>query len=315
MLPTAPALVFTLLAALALAPQEGAIVGAGSKGESASAPKGGARQDGAAPAQRGGRGEAPKAGGESGRKDAEDEDLAQKYFEIADYDANDFITFAEAAPALGLDRTGFAAFDTDRDGRISPAEFRARYLAITSRGGAFTPPIGKNGSRAPREKNESDLAERFDKDGDAKLNATELRTLLQESKSRLDPDVALAKFDRDGSHKLEKAEIEALATFLDPARRAAPVQKARSLAELFGQALPREERRGATQLAPRIPGPTSIFRRLDFDDDGKIALQDLTQLQRPIQLPVRLAAVVATLDTDLDGTISPAELRAALGRE
>lgn len=306
MLPAAPVLVIALLAGLA--PQEGGIVGAGSKGER---PAGKAD----AGAQRGGRGEAPKPAGETGRKSSDDEDLAQKYFEIADYDASGFVTFSEAEPALGIDRAGFAAFDSDRDGRISPAEFRARYESITSRGGAFTPPIGKNGSRAPKQANESDLAERFDKDGDAKLNATELRTLLEESKSRLDPDVALAKFDRDGSHKLEKAEIEALATFLDPARRAAPVQKAKSLAELFGQALPREERRGATQLAPRIPGPTTIFRRLDLDDDGRIASADLTQLQRPIQLPVRLAAVIATLDTDLDGTISPAELRAALSHE
>lgn len=306
MLPTAPGLFLALFSALVLAPQDRGIVGGGAKGESAPAAKG---------AQRGGgRGEAQKPAGDKPKPD-DDEDLAQKYFEIADYNADGFLTIAEAEPALALDRAGFAAYDTDRDGRISPKEFRARYEAIVSRGGLFTPPIGKNGTRAAKEKGLDDLGERFDKDGDGKLNATELRALLEDAKSRLDPDVALVKFDRDGSHKLEKAEIAALATFLDPARRNAPIVKAKSIAELFGQALPREERRGATQLCPRIPGPVTIFRRLDLDDDGKIETEDLVLLQRPIQLPVRLAAVLATLDTDRDGAISPAELEVGLARE
>jgi Ca2+-binding EF-hand superfamily protein len=245
-------------------------------------------------------------------KPAEDVDVAKQYFETADYDANGWITISEARPALGLERRTFALFDEDGDGRISPEEFRNRYEQLTKNGGAFAAPIGKNGARSATSTGPTELALRFDKDGDAALDRSELRALLTELRSRLDTEVLLSKFDRDGSQRLEKGELTDLAAFLDPARRTRTGPRAASVEELFGKSLPREDRKGATMLAARVVGPVTVFRRLDLDGDGRITSTDLIGLQRPVQLPVRLAAVLATLDVNGDGAIDAAEFRASM---
>lgn len=244
---------------------------------------------------------------------AQDEDVAQKYFEIADYDANGFITISEAKASLALDRRSFALYDEDGDGRISPAEFRARYEKLVKNGGAFSAPVGKSGERARGPVSPSDLALRFDEDGDDALSRAELRSFLAELHSRLDPEVVLAKFDRDGSRRLEKSEIGDLTAFLDPARRSHPAPRVASIEELFGKRIPREEGKGTNMLAPRILGPAGAFERLDLDGDGRITQDDLATLQRPVQLPVRIAAVLATLDTNVDGAIDRAEFDAGMG--
>ncbi len=241
------------------------------------------------------------------------EDAAKSYFELADYNANGWISFSEAHASMGLDRRGFALYDEDRDGRITQAEFRKRYETIVRSGGAFDAPIGKSGLRTSGTAAPTDLAQQADKNGDTLLDRTELRSFLEELHSRLDPDVVLSKFDRDGSRKLEPSEILALAAFLDPARRSHPPPRAATLEELFGKSLPREALEGSTLLAPRIVGPVPVFRRLDLVPDGRITAEELLELQRPIQLPVRLAAVLATLDTNGDGAIDEAEFTACMG--
>lgn len=305
MLPVSPALGLLFCAALCVAPAP-QIVGGGRAGEKA--PQGAGR-GGETPG--GARGE--PAGGQRGG--GEDEDLGAQYFELADYDANGWISFREAEESMGIDRAGFGLYDADVDGRITAGEFAARYQNIVGRGGAFVPPLGKAIPKKPKPLNAGELSARFDTDRDAALNEVELRALLEDAGSKLDPTVVLVKFDRDGSHRLEKAELEPLVVFLDPARRTAAGPRAQTLDELFGTAIPREERPGATRLPAHLPGPVSVFRRLDLDGDGKIELDDLIELQRPIQLPVRLHAVLATLDLDGDGTISASELAASMGKK
>ena len=65
-------------------------------------------------------------------------------------------------------------------------------------------------------------------------------------------------------------------------------------------------------MPPQIDGPVGSFRRLDLDGDGMISLEDLRRLQSPLALPVRAAAVLAALDSDGDGELSPREFSAAL---
>ena len=65
-------------------------------------------------------------------------------------------------------------------------------------------------------------------------------------------------------------------------------------------------------LPPRIEGPVSAFTRLDLNEDGKITLEDLDGLARPIHLDVRFPAVIAILDTDNDGGVSPEEFYASM---
>lgn len=243
-----------------------------------------------------------------------EEDVAKQYFTTADYDANGWITISEAKASLALDRRTFALFDEDGDGRIGLAEFRARYEKIVQSGGAFAAPVPKSGARVPATKSPAELALRFDKDGDEALDRSELRAFLEELHSRLDADVILSNFDRDGSRRLSKGELADLGAFLDPNRRSHPQPRAASIEELFGKPIPREERKGAPLMAPWILGPVPVFRRLDLDGSGEITAGDLLALQRPIQLPVRLAAVLATLDTNGDGGIDPAEFEASMSR-
>ena len=90
------------------------------------------------------------------------------------------------------------------------------------------------------------------------------------------------------------------------------VMTAGSIKELFGARELREERPNTVPLPPRIQGPVAPFIRLDIDDDGQITSDDLEWLARPIHLDVRFPAVSAILDTDHDGGVSPAELRASM---
>jgi Ca2+-binding EF-hand superfamily protein len=241
-----------------------------------------------------------------------EEDVAKKYFELADYDGNHWITISEARSALGIDRKGFAIYDIDADGRISLDEFRRRYDTIVKNGGAFDPPIGKGGQRTRGAADPTERALHFDIDGDGALERSELRAFLEDLRSRLETDIVMPKFDRDGNRKLEKEELTALLAFLDPARRSQPTPHAASIEELFGKSYPRQERNDAMQLAPRMPGPVPAFRRLDLDGNGRISADELRSLQRPIQVPVRLAAVLATLDTNGDDAIDEAEFAASM---
>jgi hypothetical protein len=49
-----------------------------------------------------------------------------------------------------------------------------------------------------------------------------------------------------------------------------------------------------------------------LNDDGKITLDDLDGLARPIHLDVRFPAVIAILDKDRDGGVSPSEFYASM---
>ena len=89
-------------------------------------------------------------------------------------------------------------------------------------------------------------------------------------------------------------------------------EKPRSLKELFGAKEAREELPSTVPLPPRIEGPVSAFTRLDLNEDGKITLEDLDGLARPIHLDVRFPAVIAILDTDNDGGVSPEEFYASM---
>jgi len=237
---------------------------------------------------------------------------ARQYFEIADYDGDGWITIREATASMELDRRSFALYDQDGDGRISPDEFRARYEKILRNGGAFVAPLGKDepprsGSAAP-----PDRPARKGRDADKTLDRSELRAFLAKRHSRLDPEVVMSKFDRDGSQRLEQGEVADLTAFLDPARRSHPGPRATSVEELFGKPILREEREGATLLAPRIAGPVPIFRRLDPGGGGRITSVDLLGLGSPIQFPIRIAAVLAALDRNGDGAIDADEFRVCL---
>jgi Ca2+-binding EF-hand superfamily protein len=232
----------------------------------------------------------------------------EQYFDVCDYNADGVLSFTEAHSSLGVDQDGFRVYDVDRDGLISLAEFKARYNTILDNGGAFPPPIPKAKGRKPARRTPEELLAQYDKNDDRALDAREIQAALEEYQVRdLDPEVALEKLDTDNSKKLELAELEELSNILSPKLDAKRGKKAKSIEELFGKKLPREMRPDSTPIPPRIAGPISPFRRLDLDGNGTISREDLYELQRPLQLSVRINAVFATLDVDNDGVVSENE--------
>jgi Ca2+-binding EF-hand superfamily protein len=264
----------------------------------------------AGPAQ--GRGGSADPGQVAPKSPVSNEDLAATYFATCDYDGDGWISYSEAQKSLNVDRTGFAVFDVDRDGRITAEEFRKRYDTIVARGGAFAPPIAKADARRIPKRTAEELLDAFDRNKDLGLDTAEMETALGEYGAHgVDAKMILQKLDKDLSTKLEVTELPEFLEMLMPTPAHAK-KKVKSIAELFDKVEPRELRTDATPQPAHILGPVNTFRRLDMNNSGGISVQDLIDLQRPMQLSVRTNAVIATLDTNGDGEVSEAEFRAAL---
>lgn len=240
--------------------------------------------------------------------------LPEEYFEAADLNKNGWIGFKEAEETMKLDREQFDVFDKDDDGRVDLTEFKARYLEYKRHGGAFPAPGLEPAPvvrRFPR-RTIAELGRAYDKSADDAIDASELALVLADYGVRgLSSEVAMKKLDLDGSGKLDENEIYRVIEIVDPAQ--SETRRPSTIDELFSRVIARISRDEATFLPPLIPGPVSPFRRLDFDDDGSIRAEDLIELSRPASLPVRVHALVAALDKDGDGGLSPAEYWASMG--
>lgn len=257
--------------------------------------------------------DAPKDG-KSSSEPLTSADHAADYFSIADYNADGRLNYDEAQRSLRADRKSFAVYDQDVDGYISPEEFAARFAAVIELGGAFPPPLKKPDSRKAPRRSPKELLETYDQVPDAALDVSELRKAATDyDVTKPAVDELLATLDRDSSRKLELSELDALAEILSPSETGEGTrERAKTVLELFGKSVAREEREGAVYMPAQIPGPVPVFRRLDHDDDGHVTLGDFVELQRPIQVHVRGSAVFATIDTDGDGELSEAEFLDAL---
>jgi Ca2+-binding EF-hand superfamily protein len=242
-----------------------------------------------------------------------------EYFRRCDANGNDWLSLREAQESLGLDSNAFASYDTDQDGRVTRQEFGARYRMTVERVGGFKPPVDVAVSVSVPTRNAEQLRNAYDKNGDGGLSADEMKLLLIDyERSELPAELAVEKLDRDGSSRVDGSEIEFLARLLTSsvspatADRNAP-QVRQTLEELFGGLHDRSSGYRTAPMPPRIDGPVTQFRRLDLDGDGVISPEDLQRLQAPLNLPVRSAAVLAALDSDGDGKLTPVEFAQALG--
>ncbi|MBL8859113.1 MAG: EF-hand domain-containing protein [Planctomycetes bacterium] len=240
-------------------------------------------------------------------------DLAGLYFRTCDYDGNGWISFNESNSSMNLDRDTYAVYDTDRDGRITLEEYTARYLTVISRGGAFAPPKARVISTRIPKRTPEELITAFDTNNDGALDRREVQTALAEYGAQgVDAQVVLETIDRDRSERIEASEAQALLDVLAPPTITTERKRYASIAELFDQVEARKLAADTTPQPPRILGPVSTFRRLDFDQSGKISVSDLDELQRPLLIPIRKSAVISTLDLDGDGELSPREFHAAM---
>lgn len=243
----------------------------------------------------------------------------REYFATADYDGNGWISFREAEQALLLDRDEFARYDADSDGRISPTEFGERYRLTIERVGGFQPPVPDGEDVVAPARGAEQLRNAYDRDLNGALDLAELELLLVDYEAPdVAADLALSQLDVNASGRLELGEIEFLTDLLD-SLRTSPVHlygaEATTLEGLFGVPIERPGGFGQVPMPPRISGPVRPFTRLDLDRNGGITVEDLTELEFPMSLPVRPATVIASLDRDGDGALDADELAAALGRE
>ena len=89
--------------------------------------------------------------------------------------------------------------------------------------------------------------------------------------------------------------------------------QAESILELFGRVKSRVRRENSAPEPDQIVGPVPSFRRLDFDNNGAIGRNDLDLLLLGAGLDMRPNALIASLDTDGDGSISEAEFAESMG--
>jgi EF hand len=306
-----------LLAALALVPATALVSATLATGQ---APAGGGQilPPGPSDPQEGPAGAAP-ARPLVGQKAKEPEEEAL-FFEQCDRDKSDWISYSEAKAALGLTRDEFFSFDSDRDGRVTRAEFSRRYREIVARTGGFLAPkvAPEAAVNAVPPRSAEQLRNAFDTDFDGRLSSAEVGALLKVYPiPQLSPELVLTQLDGDSSADLNLAEIEVLATLLDKYRQAlGPAglnpKRAQSVRELFGK--PTERGTNALPEPPLLTGPLPVFERLDLNANGQIDEHDLFDLQYPLTLPVRGSAVLAALDADGDGALSKDEFDRSLGR-
>jgi len=234
------------------------------------------------------------------------------------------ILLGSSLATLALALVGWAAQGRARPGPAAGRGALGGQERGAPRGG------GDEQSRAPEV--DLGLADAYfricDYDGNGWVSYREARQSLEISRARFgaydqnrDGRVELEEFRavyattvaRFGSFKPPLSKDGApVAVAEDAGRSATAGPRATSVLALFGQPEERANADEITPLPPRIPGPVPLFRRLDLDDDGLITSADLQELQRPVQLPVRINTVLATLDLDGDGGISADELHRAM---
>lgn len=254
-------------------------------------------------------------------QDIDHESLEREYFAICDHDADGWISYREAKVSLQTTRAEYKVYDTNWDGRVTPEEFGARYLAVVGVTGVFPKPKPGEDLTLAITRTPAELRSAYDRDADNALDKSELRQVLADyGREELSSELLLTKLDRDLNGKLESEELKNLSRLLAGPRlnmttMTKPDDLPKSVEELFGAPLAREESLDATPLPSRIQGPVPVFFRLDFDANGTLSIEDLRSLQSPLQLKARAGAVLATLDTNEDGTVSREEFRAALTSE
>ncbi len=242
-------------------------------------------------------------------------DAGPQYFRAADHNQDSWLSLAELEETFAIRREEFQLYDPDKDGRVTQEEFLERFDFVVEVTGWFRPPKEVATGRPRLPSSAQELTLQYDASGDGALDAGEIgAALIAFQRAGLSRDGVMALLDRDRSLKLrdeELTEFYGLLTQLD-SPVAKPLQ-ATSIEELFGQLEPRGSSTTAPVLPPRIAGPVPFFRRLDLNGNGQIELLDLDALQAPLILNVRTAPVLAAIDRDRNGALSPQELAQALG--
>ena len=248
---------------------------------------------------------------------ADDEEIVRLHG-VADWDENGWISFSEAERSMHFDRLRFAAYDTDRDGRLILTEFKGFVFDSLRRNAKFEAPKPRPDASRPPPRTAEQLRNAYDRDLDESVSLFELGRLLEDyGRTDLEPEQLVVADDLDGDGRLALGELGGVVALLYPVSSSAVDEawfdgEAVSLLELFRRVVPRETVSGIAP-PPLIQGPVPPFHRLDLDNDGAITEEDLRALLRPIPESVRLGSVLGILDLDGDGVLNVTEFEQALG--
>ncbi len=216
---------------------------------------------------------------------------------------------------MRFDAGRFRAYDPNKDGRITFAEFAEFIRNERAEGRKVIAPVPADIDGKPPTRTAEQLRAAYDTDLDGAVSQIELDRILGDydrGGARFDADTVLRRLDADGNNVLDVAELERLASYLMPLAVGAgdprrPGPGARSVMELFGTPIDQGEGH-----PPRILGPIHPFRRLDVDNDGYVDMKDLERLEGRSFSPVSLKSVLNTLDVNFDGRVSEREFMTSI---
>ncbi len=149
---------------------------------------------------------------------------------------------------------------------------------------------GKQGRRAK-------LLEKFDANGDGKLDETERKAAREALKAKI-----LEKFDEDGDGKLSEDE-RAKAKEARPKRRRGRGMRGRRMAHARGDDQAPRGRRGGRRLPEAVK--QKLLKQFDENQDGK-----LDKSEREAAKKARKAKILEQFDEDGDGTLNEDERKA-----
>jgi Ca2+-binding EF-hand superfamily protein len=157
----------------------------------------------------------------------------------------------------------------------------------------------------------------FDDDGDGRITLKELTSqylkAIQQTGAFKPP---IPNPDDPNARGLNELLVEETAPEeTGPTELPPPLPPASNVLDLFGQVVTRGRGANSSPEPDRIVGPVPCFRRVDYDNDGGISRTDLVELNRGSGLEVRINTIVASLDTNGDGSVDEAEFFASMAHD
>ena len=211
-----------------------------------------------------------------------------------------------------------AAFDTNRDGRLTGKERAAANRSL--RGGRIQPrragPSGWFGRQ--RETYETRMLRKYDDDGDGKLSEEEMKGAFQEM-GRQQKQKLLEKHDLDGDGKLSDEERKAMYKQQNQPWREGFERLALRDFDADGDGkIDEQEREEVNAFGRKLGGVMQQFntRIFDLDGDGKVTSEERREVGGELRKSMwkMMIRFSTYMDTDGNGQVTPDEMRSFGGR-
>ena len=215
-------------------------------------------------------------------------------------------------------RRVLAAFDTNRDGRLTGKERTAANRSL--RRGRFEPRRARRSGwfGAQRETYETRMLQKYDEDGDGRLSQKEMEKAFREM-GRRQRKKLLEKHDLDGDGKLSDEERKTMYRQRgQPWREAFDRLAVRDFDADGDGKIDEQERAAVNAFGRKLSGVLRQFntRIFDVDGDGKVTREERRQVGGEMRknmwkMMIRFSTY---MDTDGNGQLTPDEMQGFNGR-